>query len=66
IIIPGQLYELFYWDNDGWISLGQQTATEYVLYYDKAPLNVLFFLQPKKSEKILLLYFLLLSLPYYL
>jgi hypothetical protein len=55
IIIPGQLYELFYWNNGGWISLGQQTATEYVLYYDNAPLNALFLLRnliKGKEERI--------------
>jgi hypothetical protein len=26
IIVPGQLYELFYWGYGGWVSLGRQTA----------------------------------------
>ena len=55
IIVPGQLYELFYWENDGWVSLGQQTATEYVLYYDNAPFNALFLLRnltKGKEERI--------------
>lgn len=44
-IAPGQRYELFYWGPDGWVSLGQQISTDYVLHYDSAPLNALFLLR---------------------
>lgn len=40
----GDLYELFYWDND-WISLGQKVATDIFLVYDNAPENALFWLR---------------------
>jgi hypothetical protein len=51
IIVPGQLYELFFWERDGWISLGRQTATEYVLYYDDTQLNALFLLRSLTKGK---------------
>ena len=44
-IAVGELYELFYWGDNGWVSLGQQTASEQVLYYDNAPLDALFLLR---------------------
>jgi hypothetical protein len=55
IIVPGQLYELFYWEDNGWVSQGQQTAADYVLYYDYAPANALFLLRnltKGKEERI--------------
>lgn len=44
-IVPGQTYELFYFAPEGWRSLGKQIATGYVLYYDHAPVNALFWLR---------------------
>ncbi len=44
-IAVGELYELFYWGDNGWVSLGQQTAGEQVLYYDNAPVKALFLLK---------------------
>lgn len=49
-IIPGHLYELFYWENE-WKSLGQQTATGKVLVYDKVPSNCLFLLKNHTEGK---------------
>lgn len=45
-IRDGQLYELFYWDNQ-WISLGQQTGSRetQILTYNNAPTNALFLLR---------------------
>jgi len=43
LIIPDHLYELFYW-NDGWISLGRQTANEARLNFKNIPGNALYFL----------------------
>lgn len=40
----GNLYELFYWDNS-WKSLGEKTATDQVLIYDKVPSGSLLFLK---------------------
>jgi hypothetical protein len=55
IIVPGQRYELFYWGDAGWVSLGKQTAADYALYCDRAPLNALFLLRnltKGKEERI--------------
>lgn len=43
-ISPGNIYELFYWDND-WISLGKQRATIYEIRYDNVPSNALLLLR---------------------
>ena len=44
-IAIGDLYELFYWNNNRWISLGKQTAGTVMLQYDNAPTNALFLLR---------------------
>jgi hypothetical protein len=55
-IHEGDLYELFYWENDQWNSLGQQTGTENaVLMYEDCPSSALFFLHNHtrgKEERI--------------
>ena len=39
-------YELYYWDDDWWVSLGKQTGTQsQVLIYENAPSNALFWLR---------------------
>lgn len=43
-VIPGNEYELFYYDMK-WISLGKQKATEYQLIYDNVPNNALLLLK---------------------
>jgi hypothetical protein len=43
MIMPGNRYELFYWDW-GWKSLGQQVATETKLEYRDVPADALFWL----------------------
>lgn len=44
-IRDGEVYELFYWKNGKWISLGRQTGTmDAVLVYHNAPSNALFLL----------------------
>ena len=50
-IAVDQIYELFYWGEKGWISLGKQTATEQVLYYRNAPTNALFLLRNLSKGK---------------
>jgi hypothetical protein len=41
-IVPGELYELYCWDDNGWTSLGRQTGGDhYKLVYDNVPLNAL-------------------------
>jgi hypothetical protein len=42
-IIPGNEYELFYWDKD-WVSLGKKSATDYQLIFTYAPSGALFWL----------------------
>lgn len=41
----GDLYELFYWDNNHWMSLGQQRAIESKLTYTNVPDNALLLLK---------------------
>lgn len=43
-IVPGNSYELFYWENE-WKSLGQQVAADKILVYDKVPSDCLFLLK---------------------
>lgn len=43
-IIPGDLYELFYWDSR-WISLGKQSAQANRLVYNEVPKNALLWLR---------------------
>lgn len=43
-VVSGELYELFYWERNGWISLGKQTAKDNQLVYSHVPENVLFYL----------------------
>jgi hypothetical protein len=45
-IKEGELYELFYWDNNQWNSLGKQIGTsKQYLEYANAPVNALFWLR---------------------
>lgn len=43
-IVKGNTYDLHFWKNDQWVSLGKQKATSQVLRYDSAPRNALFLL----------------------
>lgn len=43
-VCPGDLYELFYWDNE-WKSLGRQIATDFCLIYENVPDNALLYLK---------------------
>lgn len=43
-IYPGDEYELFYHDLEGWQSLGRQIATDYHLDYDNVPRGALYWL----------------------
>lgn len=43
-VMPGNEYELFYYDMK-WISLGKQKATEHLLIYDNVPVNALLLLK---------------------
>lgn len=44
-IYPGDLYELFYYGAEGWISLGSKTVSDYFLEYENAPTHCLFWLR---------------------
>ena len=43
-VSPGDMYELFYWD-DGWVGLGVQQATNYELTYNAVPVGALLWLR---------------------
>ena len=43
-IIPGQIYELFYWGGK-WISLGKQVAEDYEIIYNEVPEGALLWLR---------------------
>ena len=44
-IEPGDEYELLYWRDGGWQSLGRKIATDFYLVYENAPTNALFLLR---------------------
>ncbi len=44
-IAPGNEYELFYWDNHRWNSLGKKIAQGYVLTYEDCPVGPLYILR---------------------
>ena len=45
LIEIGDLYQLYFWDNTGWKSLGKKVATEKKLTFDKVPENALLLLR---------------------
>ncbi|MDR1155854.1 MAG: hypothetical protein LBL04_14200, partial [Bacteroidales bacterium] len=47
----GHLYELFYWNETGWISLGQKPAGDIKLVYDDVPANSVYWLRDLTSGK---------------
>ena len=44
-IYPGMLYELLYFDMNGWVSMGRKTATDYSITYDDVPHGALLWLR---------------------
>lgn len=44
-ITPGHIYELYYFDYNGWISLGKQQAKEQSIAFTKVPSGALYWLQ---------------------
>ncbi len=44
-IYPGNVYELFYFDRDGWCSLGKQNGDKFYLEYKNVPGNALYWLR---------------------
>lgn len=44
-VIKGLEYELFYWNDEQWSSLGRKTATDYSLTYENVPGNSLLLLK---------------------
>lgn len=44
-VSPGDNYELLYYGEDGWVSLGQKIATDYHITYDSVPDNALLWLR---------------------
>lgn len=49
-IIPGNNYELFYWQN-GWQSAGSKVASSYSITFDEVPANGLYWLRCKEGGK---------------
>lgn len=51
----GDIYELFYWDSQGWVSLGRKNATNIRLTYRNVPGGGLYLLRDLtkgKNERI--------------
>ena len=44
-VIPGQEYELLYYGNEGWTSLGKKTAEDFFVEYDSVPENAILWLR---------------------
>ena len=49
-ILPGHRYELFFWENDGWVSAGEQHAVAPSLSFDHVPSNALYLLRDKTQK----------------
>jgi hypothetical protein len=50
-IRPGDQYELKYWDNGRWVSLGYQVAEGYEMIYDQVPSGALYILRNHSRGK---------------
>lgn len=50
-IYPGNEYELFYFDRDGWQSLGCKIATGYEIQFDSVPAHAVYWLQNHTTGK---------------
>ena len=44
-VVPGQIYELLYYGEEGWVSLGMQTPDDYFVEYEGIPENALLWLR---------------------
>lgn len=58
MIEPGDVYELLYWNNSRWQSLGQKTATEVYIDYENVPSDAIYILRDRtkgSSERIFLI-----------
>ena len=44
-ICPGDVYELYYWNNDRWVLHDKQIATDVVLQFDNVPINGLYYIK---------------------
>lgn len=49
-LTPGAEYELFYWDNKGWQSLGKKTASDKPLEFKRVPKACLYWMVAKDSD----------------
>ena len=47
----GDTYELFYWDGNRWVSLGQQKAADVKLEYEQVPSGTLYWLRDLTKGK---------------
>jgi hypothetical protein len=44
-IRPGDVYELYYWGENQWMSMGQQFATDTIIVYNQAPSRTIYWLR---------------------
>ena len=51
-IYPGMVYELLYFDRDGWASLGKQTASDYSITFEDVPKGALLWLRNLTKRKM--------------
>lgn len=49
-IIPGNHYQLFYWDNE-WVYLGQKEAIKYSIDFNNVPIDGLYWLKCLEGGK---------------
>lgn len=50
-VYPGMQYELFYFDTDGWVSMGMKTATDYTITFDGVPEGALLWLRNRTEGR---------------
>ena len=50
-VVPGEIYELFYWDGPQAVSLGRVTAADYTLRYDSVPGETLYLLRNRTKGR---------------
>lgn len=50
-ITPGDTYELLYWQNNGWVSLGYRQANDIKLIYEDMPVDAVFWIRNHSRGK---------------
>jgi len=44
-IIPGNVYELFYWDNNQWLSAGKKVANDFYIQFSNVPSGTIYWVK---------------------